>query len=101
MLNNVVTCALFHAQHGLRQGYPLSSMLFLFVAKGLNILLTEAKRGWGGDLMGTTVAGDLTITHLMSVDDILLFFHRSMPDLTSIKVALSLFKKVINMQVNS
>jgi len=47
------------------------------------------------------VAKDLTITHLLFVDDILLFYDSSRNRIVDIKNALTLFQKVIGMQINA
>lgn len=99
VLINRATSTLFNAQCALRQGCLLSSLLFLLVAKGLTGLLVEAKRR--GDLKGEIVENDLTSTHLLFMNDILLFYDRAKRDLDSIKGALSLLEKTTGMQLNT
>jgi hypothetical protein len=57
---------------GLRQGDPLSPYLFLLVAEGLSSLLVRAEQE--GKLTGVPIsAGGVRLTHLLFVDDNLLF----------------------------
>ena len=44
VLINGAASPFFHAERGLRQGYPLSPLLFLLVAEGLSHLLKKAHR---------------------------------------------------------
>eukprot|EP00253_Pinus_taeda_P029762 PITA_29762 len=71
VLINKATSSFFKGQRGLRQGCPLSPLLFLMVAEGLSQLILKAKRE--GIIKGLEVAVNLCITHLLFVDDILLF----------------------------
>ena len=61
----------FHAERGLRQGCPLSPLLFLLVAEGLSRALDEAKRM--GRFSGICIGEQLAITHLLFVDDVMIF----------------------------
>ena len=65
------TSNFFQAQGVLRQGYPLSPLLFLLVAEGLGKILREEKIT--SELKGVLVEKNLTVTHLLFVDDVLLF----------------------------
>jgi len=60
ILINGVATPFFHAKWGLRQGCPLSPLLFLPVAEGLSRALLEAKRF-------------ISLTHSFFVDDVLIF----------------------------
>ena len=44
VLINGATSPFFHVERGLRQGFPLSHLLFLLVAEGLSRSIREAKR---------------------------------------------------------
>ena len=59
------------SERGLRQGFPLSHLLFLSIAEGLSRAILDAKRR--GQLEGIKLATNLNITHLLFADDILLF----------------------------
>jgi len=78
VLINGAVSPFFHSQRGLRQGCPLSPNLFLLAAEGLSQLLISVKRR--GDLKGIEIATNLFISHLLFVDDILLFSNGSQED---------------------
>lgn len=68
----------FNPQRGLCQGCPLSPLLFLLTVEGLSLMIKAAKRQ--GDLKGIEVGLNIWVTHLLFVDDILLFFYGSQDD---------------------
>ena len=61
----------FSASRGLRQGCPLSPLLFLLIVEGFSRLIKELTEH--GEIVGIEVAANIFITHLLFVDDILLF----------------------------
>ena len=71
ILVNGVASLFFNLERGLHQGCPLSPLLFLLAAKGISLMIHEAKRQ--GHLRGTEVVVNLWVTHLLFVDDILMF----------------------------
>lgn len=99
ILINEATSTLFHAQHGIQHGWPLSPLLFTLVVEGLSRLLADAKIRY--DLRDTWVVEGLTIMHLLFVNEILLFYDGSRNDIVAIKYALILFQKATCMQINS
>eukprot|EP00253_Pinus_taeda_P019083 PITA_19083 len=98
VLINGATSSFFKGQRGLRQGCPLSPLLFLLVAEGLSRLILEAKRT--GLLKGLEVAVNLYISHLLFVDDILLFTNGNLNEMKELKTILDLFMKATGMQIN-
>jgi hypothetical protein len=56
VLINGETSPFFHSERGLRQGCPLSPLLFILIMESLSILLKERTRGgesdWGQGLQG-------------------------------------------------
>ena len=68
VLINGSTSKKFRASRGIRQGCPLSPLLFLLVIEGLSRLIQKAKVD--GRIKGIQISRDLFLTHLMFVDDI-------------------------------
>jgi hypothetical protein len=62
---------------GLRQGFPLSPFLFLLVAEGLSKLICNTRRS--GELKGLKVSPSEVLSHLLFIDDVLLFGVRILP----------------------
>jgi hypothetical protein len=72
ILINGVALNFFKPTRGLRQGFPLSSLLFLLIEKGLSRVVMEANTR--GALQGIKIDYVL-LTHLLFVDDIMLFLN--------------------------
>ena len=98
ILINGAASPFFHAERGLRQGCPLSPLLFLLVAEGLSHLLLEAHRG--GNLNGIDISQHQQITHLLFVDDVLIFCSGTVHDLNTIVEILALFSSATGMEIN-
>eukprot|EP00253_Pinus_taeda_P015727 PITA_15727 len=86
VLINGATTPFFKGQRGLRQGCPLSPLLFLLVAEGLSQLIQKAKRE--GKVKGLKVAINLNISHLLFVDDILVFTNGDSNEIKELKTFL-------------
>jgi hypothetical protein len=71
LLMNGSTTPFFKAERGLRQGCPLSPLLFLLVVECLSHYLNEAKSV--GISRGIKISQGLYISHLLFVDEILIF----------------------------
>eukprot|EP00253_Pinus_taeda_P007952 PITA_07952 len=99
ILINGAATSFFKGQRGLRQGCPLSPLLFLLVAEGLSQLIHKSKRA--GKVFGIEAAVNLFITHLFFVDDILIFSNGSLVELKELKSIFDLFMKATGMQINS
>eukprot|EP00253_Pinus_taeda_P008403 PITA_08403 len=95
---NGATSPFFKGQRGLRQGCPLSPLLFLLVAEGLSQLILKAKRE--GTVKGLEVAVNMFISHLLFIDDILLFSNGNMTEIKELKKILELFMKATGMLMN-
>lgn len=71
ILINGKSCSFFQGKRGLRQGCPLSPYLFAIVMEFFSAVLTECEKN---GLMPTPfVKGELAVSHLLFVDDVLIF----------------------------
>jgi hypothetical protein len=79
----------FQSGRGLRQGCPLSPLLFILVMEGLSLAL---KRGQvEGKLTGIKVSRLIRILHLLFVDDILIMSKASLDEWQEINRILTVF----------
>jgi len=85
----------FKSTRGLRQGFPLSPLLFLLIIEGLSRDIQEQVRA--KKIEGIPMARGLYITHLMFVDDIILFRSGSFVEWEFFKEVLDLFCKATGM----
>ena len=97
LINGAVT-PFFHAERGLRQGFPLSPLLFLLVTEGLSLLLK--KEHSDGNLNDIAIAQHLQITNLLFMDDVLIFCFGSVHDVNTISDIISLFSTTTGMEIN-
>eukprot|EP00253_Pinus_taeda_P027166 PITA_27166 len=88
----------FHSDRGLRQGCPLSPLLFLLVMEGLSHLMESAKRS--RDIGGLRISDFCYITHLLFVDDVLILLNGSVRDSRAFAKILHLFSSATGMTPN-
>jgi hypothetical protein len=88
----------FRSERGLRQGCPLSPLLFLLVAEGLSRAIAAEKRS--GSFPGINISNTLHITHLLFVDDILVFSAGTRGEADNLNNTLKLFSKATGMIIN-
>ncbi|CAL5398010.1 unnamed protein product [Camellia sinensis] len=89
----------FSPERGLRQGDPLSPLLFNIVAEVLNILLLRALQR--GLIKGAVVgANDVRITHLQFADDTILFCEADWGEIVAIKRILRCFEILSGLKIN-
>jgi len=98
VLINGAASPFFQAGRGLRQGCPLSPLLFLLVAEGLSRFILASKVE--GTFRGIAISQVLYISHLLFVDDILIFTNGSRQDIDKVSEGLTLLQAASGMVVN-
>lgn len=89
----------FQTQKGLRQGDPLSPLLFNIVVDMLAILISWAKEdGRVGGLISHLVEGGVSI--LQYADDTILFLEHDLAKVINMKLILSIFEQLSGLKIN-
>jgi hypothetical protein len=83
VLINGETSPFFQSERGLRQGCPLSPLLFILVMESISLLLKKGQSE--GSLTGVKVSRIVKILHLIFVDDILIMTKASLEEWMVIK----------------
>ena len=91
--------SLFLASRGIRQGCPLSPLLFILVIEGLSLLIEDARNH--GYVKGIKISKDLSLTHLLFVDDVILFGAGTYEEWMALKVLLDTFCAASGMLINT
>ena len=73
-------------------------MLFILVIEGLSLLIEDAKRN--GRIKGIKISSQLFLTHLLFVDDVILFGLGSFEEWMAFKVILDTFCEASSMRIN-
>jgi hypothetical protein len=88
----------FCCERGLRQGCPLSPLLFILVLEGLSILLKLKQSE--GHLTGIKISGRLHILHLLFVDDVLILTLADPDEWALIHSILNYFCTATGLEIN-
>ena len=70
VLINGTPLKFFKASRGIRQGFPLSPLLFILINEGLSLLIADARAH--GLIKGIKISSSLALTHLLFVDDVIM-----------------------------
>jgi hypothetical protein len=98
VLINGEASSFFWSERGLRQGCPLSPLLFILVMESFSLLLKKAQDE--GSLSGVKVSRIVKILHLFFVDDILIMTKATLEEWTEINSLLKLFCGASGLKVN-
>ena len=99
VLINGIPSKFFSASRGIRQGCPLSPLLFILVIEGLGLLISDAKNH--GLIRGIKISSSLSLTHLLFVDDVILLGTGTLPEWIAFDVILSTFCKASRMNISA
>ena len=99
MLVNGEPYGMIHPTRGIRQGKPISPFLFLLCSEGLSGLIKKAKRN--GDIHGFSLCRrGPKLTHLLFVDDSLLFCRAIMEECGKVLNMLSDYEDASGQKIN-
>ena len=97
-LINETPSTFFKGNIGIRQGCPLSPYLFILAIKGLGRLALDAKGK--GIFSRIKVSRTLFITHILYVDDILIFGDRKLDGCQHLKDIIDIFYGALGMKIS-
>jgi hypothetical protein len=98
LLINGRTSPFFKSERGIRHGCTLSPLPFLLVDEGLSRDINQASIN--GDFQGISISPTLRITHLLFMDDLLIFCNSLPRDVEKLANILQLFWNAIGMLIN-
>ena len=98
VLVNGAPTSFFGCGRGLRQGCPLSPILFLLIIEGLSRLLSEARAC--GRIKGVLFNSALALTHILFADDVIIYGTGDVAEWTEINRILKLFCHASGMLLN-
>ena len=87
----------FGSSRGIRQGDPLSPLLFVFVMEALSHMLSA---GINNGLLEGFKVGNVTVSHLLFADDTLIFCKDSPDQLAYLQGIFLLFEAASGLKVN-
>lgn len=99
ILINGTSKGFFKDSRGLRQGDPLSPLLFTIVADGLNFILRRAEQK--RSVKGFVVGDDrIMVSHLQFANDDILFLKEDRDNIRSVERCLKVFEVILGLKVN-
>jgi hypothetical protein len=98
ILVNGEASTFFRMGRGLRQGCPLSPLLFILAMEALSLLLKSTQSE--GKITGLLVSRTNKILHLLFADDILILTKGTLQEWTEIKEILNIFCSATGLTIN-
>ena len=98
VLVNGTPSRFFAASRGIRQGCPLSPLLFILVIEGLSLLIVDAREH--GLIRGIKISPSLALTHLLFVYDVILLGSGTLLEWIAFDVILNTFCKASGMCIS-
>uniref|UniRef100_A0A2N9FVR5 Reverse transcriptase domain-containing protein n=1 Tax=Fagus sylvatica TaxID=28930 RepID=A0A2N9FVR5_FAGSY len=102
ILINGCPSGFFESSRGLRQGDPLSPLLFVIVMEALSRLMDRAVRGGylSGFKVGNSEGGNIMVTHLLFADDTLMFCDAVSSQIEQLGCVLTWFEAISGLKIN-
>ena len=102
VLVNGSPCGCFGSSRGSRQGDPSSPLLFILVMEVFSRMLQkiEEDKPIKGFKVGNYIAGGLSVSHLLFVDDTTLFCDANTEQILYIRLLLTCFEAMTRLRVN-
>ena len=88
----------FQDSRGIRQGFPLSLLLFILIIESLSLIISDTQRK--GHIRQIHISQRLSLTHLFFVDDVILFGLAIVEEWHAFKEALDLFCSATGMTIS-
>ena len=92
----------FRSSRGLRQGDPLSPLLFDIVIEALSHMLDVAASAgqFSGFSVGSTASPSVMVSHLLFADDALIFYDAEPSQIANLRAILARFEEVSRLRIN-
>ena len=102
VLVNGSPAGFFGSSRGLRQGNPLSPLLFLLIMEVLSCIMKKTEKGGfiQGFHVGPIYSTGICVSHLLFLDDTILFCDASREQILSIRLVLTCFQAFTGLNVN-
>ena len=102
VLVNGSPAGFFSSSRGLRQGDPLSPLLFLLIMEVLSRILKKSEEGgFIQDFqVGPIISTGIRVSHLLFANDTILFCDASREQILSIRLVLTCFQAFTGLKVN-
>uniref|UniRef100_A0A2N9HEY0 Reverse transcriptase domain-containing protein n=1 Tax=Fagus sylvatica TaxID=28930 RepID=A0A2N9HEY0_FAGSY len=102
ILVNGSPCGFFSSSRGLRQGDPLSPLLFVIVMEAFSRMMDRAVEGGllSGFLVGDRGISTLMMPHLLFADDTLIFSAAEHDQILNLRYVLTWFEAITGLRIN-